>query len=133
MAVILTADELMRHGVVWAGYDQIRQQRVKRSTNIKRFKKKYGSAPVVCAQIWEDLQTTHIPEARVDEQYLDLKYFLVAINWLFRYPRDEEQAGVFGTCSTTIRKWKWFYVEKIAALKGQKVSLLPRRFYNIDY
>jgi hypothetical protein len=133
MFVILTADELMYYGVAWAGYDRHRQQRAKPSTNIRRFTLKYGSSPIVCAQIWEDLQTTQIPEARVEEQYLDLKYFLAANKWLYRYPIDEEQAAVFGTCSTTVRKWKRFYVQKIAALKGQKVSLLPRRYYNSDY
>ncbi len=74
---------------------------MKESTNIGRFKSKYGSTPLVCAQIWEDLQTTEIPEAHVDEMYLDLKYFLAANNWLFRYPTDEEQSGSFGKCLTT--------------------------------
>ena len=132
MVVILTSHELMQHGLVWAGYDRLRQQRVQGSTNIERFKTKYGSTPLVCAQIWEDLQTTEIPEAHVDGAYLDLKYFLVAKNWLFRYPTDEEQAASFGSCSTTVRKWKWFYVQKIAALKVQKVSLLPGRYHR-DY
>ena len=53
----------MGHGLVWAGYDRSRQESVKESTNIGRFKSKYGSTPLVCAQIWEDLQTTEIPEA----------------------------------------------------------------------
>jgi hypothetical protein len=129
MVVVLTSHEIMRHGLVCAGYDRIRQERVMGSTNIARFKTKYGSTPLVCAQIWEDLQTTEIPEAHVDEMYLDLKYFLAANNWLFRYPTDEEQSGSFGKCLTTMRKWKSFYVQKIAALKEQKVSLLLGRYH----
>ncbi len=96
MVLVLTSHEIMGHGLVWAGYDRFRQENVKESTNIGRFKSKYGSTPLVCAQIWEDLQTTEIPEAHVDEMYLDLKYFLAANNWLFRYPTDEEQSGSFG-------------------------------------
>ena len=61
-------------------------------------------------------------EARVERNYLDLKYFLLAMNWLYRYDMDEELSATFGHCSKTLRKWKWFYVGKIAALKEQKVE-----------
>ena len=119
---ILTSHEIMQLGLTWAGYDRYRQSRVQRATNLTRFKSHYGSLPIVCAQIWEDLQTTELPEARVERNYLDLKYFLLAMNWLYRYDTDEELSATFGHCSKTLRKWKWFYVGKIAALKEQKVE-----------
>ena len=118
---IVTSHEMMQIGLAWAGYDSYRQSRVQRTTNLTRFKSHYGSLPIVCAQIWEDLQTTKLPEARVERNYLDLKYFLLAMNWLYRYDTDEELSGTFGRCTKTLRKWKWFYVQKIAALKDQKV------------
>jgi hypothetical protein len=41
------------------GFDLRRQQSVKRTTCLKRFRALYGSNPIVYAQIIEDLQTTH--------------------------------------------------------------------------
>ena len=121
--VTYTSHEIMRLGLNWTGYDRYRQGRVQHATNIARFQSHYGSTPVVCAQIWEDLQTTEIPEARVERKHLDLKYFLCAMNFLFRYETDEELSGKFTRCSKSLRNWKWFYVGKVAALKGKKVSL----------
>lgn len=121
MVCILSGDDIMHHALVWAGFNERRQCHLKHKTNESNFKDKYGSAPIVCAQIWEDLQTTAIPEAFVDRKHLDLKYFMAAMNWLYRYPTDKTQAGNFDGDRKIIRKWKWYYVEKIAALKAQKV------------
>jgi len=126
---ILTSDFLMWHGLQWVGYDERRQKKAQRSTNIDRFTKHYGPEPFTCAHIWEDFQTTAIPEARVDRKDLDLKYFLMALHWLYRYDSDEELSGTFDRCKKIVAKWKWFYVAKVAALKGQKVSSLPGRHY----
>ena len=58
MVVILTADEFMQKGLLLVGFDIRRQQNVQRKANMDRFKEHFGSDPVVCAQIWEDLQTS---------------------------------------------------------------------------
>jgi hypothetical protein len=92
---ILKADSVMWHGLLWVGYDDRRQKRAKPCTNIDRFTKHYGPEPFTCAHIWEDFQTTEIPEARIDRKHLDLKYFLLALNWLYRYDIDEELSGTF--------------------------------------
>ena len=106
MVLVLTSHEIMGHGLVWAGYDRFRQENVKESTNIGRFKSKYGSTPLVCAMIWEDLQTTEIPEGHVDEMYLDLKYFHAANNWLILYLTAADQAVSLGKCLTILLKRK---------------------------
>jgi hypothetical protein len=63
--LILTDDEVLGKGLAMVGYNEERQARVKRATNIDRFKDHYGSIPVVYAQLWEDLQMTNIAAAHV--------------------------------------------------------------------
>lgn len=63
MVLILTADEVLRKGLQLVGFDCRRQRNASSPTNLRRFRTHYGSNPSVYAQIWEDLQTTMIPEA----------------------------------------------------------------------
>jgi hypothetical protein len=63
--IILTADEILKHGLCFIGYTSKRIKKAKRRTNLGRFKGHFGSSPRVIAQIWEDLQRTNIPEAFV--------------------------------------------------------------------
>jgi hypothetical protein len=123
MVVVLTADEFLRMGLARIGFSPDRQESVSRAVNLKRFRAHYGSNPLVYAQIWEDLQTTMIPEARIDARTTKPDYFLMAINFLARYPTEQEQASRFNICDKTARSWSWFFTRKIQALKVQKVSL----------
>jgi hypothetical protein len=70
MMLIATADEILRKGLEMGGFDLRRQQSVKQANDLfeTRFRALYGSNPIVYAQIIEDLQTTHIVEARVDSK-----------------------------------------------------------------
>ena len=63
--VILTADQILRTGLLVVGFSDRRIQNVERAKSLERFRTAYGSKPIVYAQIWEDLQTTEIPEARI--------------------------------------------------------------------
>ncbi len=94
MVLILTTDEILRKGLLLVGFDVRRQQNVKRETNIGRFKTHYGSHPVVLAQIWEDLQTTENPEARISEK-ASADLFLQGMHFLKCYPKETERSGTF--------------------------------------
>ena len=82
LVVILTANEIMKHGLQLVRYTRKRIKRAKTKRNIERFKGHFGSQPVVVAQIWEDLQTTQIVEAQVLPQDLHLDHFLMAMHHL---------------------------------------------------
>jgi hypothetical protein len=56
--LIYTIDELLKLGLRMVRYRSKRIRRAKRETNLNRFRKHFGSSPLVCALIWEDLQTT---------------------------------------------------------------------------
>ena len=121
--IILTADEMMAKGLELGGCDRRRQQRACRATNLHHFKSFYGALPSVYAEIFSDLQTTEIDEARVDPRKICPESFLQAINWLKCYPTEDVRSGGFGGSNKTTRKWGWHYAKKIQALKHEKVSV----------
>ena len=123
-----------------AGLDLVfTQQRINRvkgdpalsKTNEQRFKDHYGASHFVAANIWEDLQRTNIPEARVSSKTLSIDYFLEALNFLYRYKRESERESTFDKSPKTLRKWCWYYLEKIQALKNEKI-VFPADFKETD-
>ncbi len=91
---------------------------------VDRFKSWFGANPVAHAhQLFNDLKTTTMPGASIKPD-ADPKYLLMALDFLNTYKSEAVLAGTFGVHKQTGRKWVWFYVQKIGALKGLKVSLL---------
>jgi hypothetical protein len=82
--LVVTPDELFRQGLLLVGFNGARIENVKRATNLGRFCSHYGSNPIVYAEIWQDLQTTDVPDARIttDEKFVSLDSFLLAIHFL---------------------------------------------------
>jgi len=83
-----------------------------------------GSDAVTLANLWSDLQTTAIPEARIENATeKDLSYFLLAHNWLKEYPSFTSMAMKFSRLGvrSTISDWTWSMVLRIAALKPLKI------------
>ena len=72
---ILTGDEFLKLGLNLVGYKGHRIRRCKKSTNVERFVEHYGSIPIICAIIWEDLQTTEVAEAWVPVEDLNVHFF----------------------------------------------------------
>jgi hypothetical protein len=91
---ILTADEFLKIGLKLVGFKRRRIRRAKKKTNIDRFVAHYGSIPSICAIIWEDLQTTEVEEALVPAENLNVKFFLMAMHHLKRYPTSMRRTGV---------------------------------------
>lgn len=118
---ICRPDDMLVRGLEMAGFDTVRQKRATRETNIKRFKAFYGSNPAVYSNIWEDLQTTTIPQAKIDPEKVGIDKLLSGIYFLKCYPTEEQRAGVLKICEKTARKWGWYFSQKIQALKEQKV------------
>jgi hypothetical protein len=90
--LIVTADEMLERGLELGGYDLRRQSNVLRKTNLRRFRSLYASNPVVYSQIFEDLQTSENPEARVEGKDVKLRYFLGSFHFLNCYPTEARSA-----------------------------------------
>jgi hypothetical protein len=122
---IFTEDEVLRIGLLYAGFNAHRQHRVERATCERRFKSQYSSSPLVCAKIWEDLITSpDIWENQTHPKAASFEKFLMALNFLKTYQTEEKMAGMWKTCETSARNWAWYFVKKIQALKSKKVSFL---------
>jgi hypothetical protein len=118
MKVILTADQIQQRGLVLGRFDCRRQRGVRQAKNVVRFKRLYGSHPIVYAQIWEDLQKK---AENKKEAAMNLDSFLMCVHFLKCYPTYEQLSGPFGMCEKTVQKWIWIYAKKIQALKTEKV------------
>jgi hypothetical protein len=119
--LVVTPDELLRDGLELGGFTLERQQRVKRTTLLRRFKALYGSNPIVYAQIIEDLQTTQCEEAHVPPNKISVEKLLLGLKFLKCYQSEEVRAGESRTTEKTVRKWGWFYAKRIRALKADKI------------
>ena len=119
---------MLTRGLMLAGFSIRTQQKSSRLQNLRCFTSNYGSLPIVYAAIWEDLQMTDNPEARIDAKKADVDSFFLGIHFLKVYPRRELQAGLFKICEKTAAHLSWFFSLKIQALKNEKVSgcILPR-------
>lgn len=117
-----TEDELLLYGLrlVYARNPD-RLSRCSRDRNVQRFNTFFGASPTVYVKIWNDLQTTTIPEARVEPKDLDLTYFFMSLHFLKCYPLEDEREALFDISPKTGREKVWFWVEKIYALRGLKI------------
>lgn len=128
---ILSPDELMTVGLC-VFYKNQRIFRSRRSTNIARFRKKYGLEPYVAVLVWEDLQTKKDYEARNPKEKLSPRYFLMALHTLRKYPTEKDREAAWDVSAKTGREWVWYYLRKIQALKHQKIVWPPATFWGSD-
>jgi len=126
MVVILTADQFLHRGLRLVGFDDGQLARARRETKLEDFRSFFGPNPVVLAQIFEDLQTTAVDDARVEGRDLDVTRYLMAFFFLKVYPTENCKKPVYKVCVKTARKWCWYYCSKIQALKSVKVSASTR-------
>jgi hypothetical protein len=70
--VVYTADVILRFGLQLVGYTRSRIWRAKKDTNVDQFHGHFGSNPIIYAEIWEDLQTIKVQEARVPPKDLNI-------------------------------------------------------------
>ena len=129
--VIYTANEILEKGLVLARVSERSIQRRSQEKLAKNFVDRYGASHVVVAQIWEDLQITNIPQARLlPKDRKRISYFLMAMHFLKRYNVESERALDYGLSEDTVRKWSWFFVEKIQALKANKIKWPDHNYHD---
>jgi hypothetical protein len=135
MLVVYTANEILSIGLSLTRIDAFRQEKVDRETNLDHFRSLFGSNPVVYAQIWEDLQTTDIHDARIDgaTAKTGIRYFLMSIYFLKNYPTGPLQESSFRVSVRTAHEKNWFFLKKIQALKEQKVTSQCHRVQSANH
>jgi len=132
--IICSPDQVLRRGLRLAGTSSREIERQKHETNLEDFKAWCGSEAAVTAQVWEDLQLTtaafvdkhgQVQSARINtrkRRSVHLKNFLRCHQFLKQHQTEKQRKLPFGNAEKTIRKWCWHFVERMAALKADKVS-----------
>lgn len=83
---IRTADEILEQGLALQGFEKERQLKHCLDSKIRTFRSLYGAHPLVYAHLWELLQTTSNPDARVyvpekgKKKEKMFKYFMMTLH-----------------------------------------------------
>ena len=129
--MLLNADQVLEHGYKLVYKGIFRRNKVKR--NLRRFKGHFGSMPEVYAALWNELQQTDIPEARLeDASTKDLDRFFMTLLFLKVYDTQERLASRFGIDEDTVGLWVWYYLSKISGLKSAKIKW-PTNWGNVRF
>lgn len=124
---IFSPSQVLRIGLKIVGMSADRQKKQQRKTNIEDFRAHYGTDPFILAQIWEDLQRVNVAEARIDTtktRSVHLKNFLRTHHFLMRYETEKCRKVRINNTEKTVRKWQWYFIEKMIALRVLKVRSL---------
>lgn len=113
---VANADDLLRAGLVYAGFDDERQK-VRKQLNIDRFKAFYQLPPLTLFKYFSDVIKKF--DGRVS--YKDL---LMTYNWFAIYARLEVLAGIWGFSEKHIGKRTQECAEMMQALKDEKIKFV---------
>lgn len=119
---IVTAGEMLQEGLKLV-YKCARINRVKNNeTNISRFNLKFGLHPSTACAVYEDLQKTDVVAARIDTaDETSLKMFLISLYFMRKYPTEDDLESIFDYSPRYISTKVWEYVNRIQALKAEKI------------
>lgn len=90
--VLFSENEILFEGLKLVGFPAERQARCGRKTNLRRFKRMFGSHPAVYVAVWKDLQLIKKEEHRLvvgKNPLVTLKDFFLTIYFLKKYPTGE--------------------------------------------
>lgn len=109
--LVVTPDDILRAGLIYAGFDHDRQEINNEARRIKWFKAFYGVAPLTVAAMFEDFRDI--------EPHANVKEFLMALNWLFLYDTYPVLSG----------RWKFSeeFIMKSVAAYGSSIEVLSKK------
>jgi DDE superfamily endonuclease len=119
---IVTVDMMISIGLRLLNYAQERIDRAALKTNVNRFTSHFGVRPSTACTVYEDLQKTAIVEARLTKPSpMELKNFLIGLNYLRKYPKEDELEATFNYSKGWISKKVWKAVKRIQCLAPEKI------------
>ena len=129
--MILSTHDACSNGLEFVGINALSQEVMGETKCVAMFKEMYGSEPAVFADLWWDLSTTDIAEARLtatENTVSGLKKLLMACCYLFGYPRNSTwlRALFFPVAEKeTYGERLWHWIHKVSLLLPQKIYFLP--------
>ena len=121
-------EEMLQRGLELLGYTNRQiggNEKVK--SNRKRFKSAFGASATTLCTIYEDLQTSQIVlddgfAIQIDGNDTTLKWFLISLHFLKKYPTDRDKEYIFNVSERYSRDMIWRMLKKIRGLKADKIT-----------
>ena len=123
---LVTAPVMLRTGLLLMGFTEARIRRAKDETNQERFLNHVGVAASTACAICEDMQLTTIADARIKGSELNLKWFLLGLYYIRKYPKASDLESKFDY-SKYLQKCRFMTSRKIFGSK--LASSLADTFY----
>ena len=113
--MLFSVDKVLRDGLIFAGFTDVRITRCAEKRNTDRFKAHYGVCPKTVASFLEDLFHKH-PSLKYKDVFMTL-------NWLKTYSVSHVMAAIWERCEEYINPVLEDYIAKFASLKEGKIRL----------
>ena len=110
--VDIDEDFLISYGLSFFNFDTKRLSKVKKETNIERFKNYFGLPPRTVLAVYEDLK---------DDARFKLVYLLMTLHWFKKYATEKDLSGPWDLCEDHVRDKCKEYAKKIQSLKDKKI------------
>ena len=110
--------EMKQRGLELLGFTERQLTSSNENRNQNRFKSSFGASPTTLCTIYEDLQTTNL----IIGEESTLKWFLIALHFLKRYPTETERENIFNVSERSARNNIWNMIESIRSLKEIKIT-----------
>ena len=108
----LTEDFVMSYGLSFFNFTDYRLRKVKKETNVKRFKGYFGIPPNTALAVFEDLRK---------DSSVKLIYYLMTLHWFQTYETEQRLSGCWGFCEDHVREKCKQYAKSIQSLKDKKI------------
>jgi hypothetical protein len=102
-------------------YNVDRIRRANNTTNIRRFASKFGVHPVTACTLYGDLQKTTIETARIVGEDSNLRWLLITLYFLMKYPERDVLESEFNFSRGYISNKIWTWIKRIRDMKAEKI------------
>jgi len=116
--MVITCSQMLEIGLRLIDKAYFRHRNFLPNKRLGQFKGSFGVHALVAARVYHDAG----PQRLKFDGERKVKYFLIALYWMRKYPTETDMANTFGYDEDTLRGWCWYYAEVIQSLTSQKVG-----------
>eukprot|EP00980_Cylindrotheca_fusiformis_P015196 scaffold4205_cov48-Cylindrotheca_fusiformis.AAC.2 len=101
--------------------DALQQEDSKSGTAEELLSLQFGVSAATASRVYADLQKTVVEEARIQGDNNQLRFFLMGLYYLRKYPTEDDLASRFNYSNFWAREKVWGTAKRIRALKAEKI------------
>eukprot|EP00980_Cylindrotheca_fusiformis_P016649 scaffold4993_cov73-Cylindrotheca_fusiformis.AAC.1 len=118
---IVTSQDMQYTGLRLVGFSNRKVRKAAPLTNYRRFKSQFGVSAATASRVYADLQETAVEEARINGDNNQLRFFLMGLHYLRKYPTEDDLEAKFNYSNFWARQKVWGIAKRIRALKVEKI------------